>query len=189
MGNSADLEEFKWFSNLFKAIINEKFLITAFKGTLMIPCAGLGKGSQIKATHYKTSNRSSRNHMFVKAINDLPSMKNIKLIIRDNMENRDILEKKAKENFSNIKIQSIKSETNGQASTCLLGLVDVELNEPLIISACDNGVIYNKEYFRKLTTDNSIDIIVWGCRNFPGAIKSPEMYGWIEEDYIVKKSM
>ena len=189
-GTPADLEEFKWFSNLFKAIINEKISIeTPIKGTLMIPCAGLGKRFADQGYLLpKPLVEVLGNHMFVKAIYDLPSMNNIKLIIRDNMDNRDILEKKAKENFSNIKIQSIKSETNGQASTCLLGLEDVELNEPLIISACDNGVIYNKEYFRKLTTDNTIDIIVWGCRNFPGAIKSPEMYGWIEEeDSIVKK--
>ena len=65
---------------------------------------------------------------------------------------------------------------------------DVDLSKPLIISACDNGLIYNQEKFIELTKDNSVDIIVWGCRNYPGAANNPKMYGWIEEkDSIIKK--
>ena len=30
--------------------------------------------------------------------------------------------------------------------------------------------------------DNSVDIILWGARGYPGAIRSPEKYGWIDID-------
>ena len=57
----------------------------------------------------------------------------------------------------------------------------------MMISACDNGLIYDYKKFKELTQDDSIDLIVWGW-NFPGARKNPEMYGWIEEENsIVKK--
>ena len=46
----------------------------------------------------------------------------------------------------------------------------------------------NEEKFKSLISDKSIDIIVFGIRGFPGAIKNPEMYGWIEDqENIIKK--
>ena len=42
MGNSVDMEEFKWYSNLFKSKLKIKDDLSQF-GTLMILCAGLGK--------------------------------------------------------------------------------------------------------------------------------------------------
>ena len=62
------------------------------------------------------------------------------------------------------------------------------MEQPLIISACDNGAIYNFDLFKKLVEDNTKEIIVWGCIGYPGAIRNPEMYGWIEEkDNLIKK--
>ncbi len=33
-----------------------------------------------------------------------------------------------------------------------------------------------------LMDSNDIDVIVWGARGYPGAIRYPEMYGWIDAD-------
>ena len=126
--------------------------------------------------------------MLIQAINDMPKTKKIKLILREKMIKKDLLIKKVKEQLPKINIKLIKSQTKGQASTCLLGLEKNDLQNPLLISACDNGVIYDYQKFKTLTKDDSIDIIVWGSRNYPGALKNPEMYGWIKEkDNIVEK--
>ena len=41
---------------------------------------------------------------------------------------------------------------------------------------------YDPELFNQMLTDGSIDIIVWAARGYPGAIRSPENYGWIDCD-------
>lgn len=187
-GTPEDLKEFNWFSRMFKDKVKESknhpFL---HNGTLMIPCAGLGKrfsdeGYKLPKPLIEVSDKP----MLLQAIDDLPKLKNIKLIFKENLE-RNIISDLLKYN-SNIKIKLLKSQTDGQASTCLKGLENSDLYDPLIISACDNGVIYDQNRFNELIKDNSIDIIVWGCRNYPGAIKKPNMYGWmnVEKD-IVKK--
>ena len=103
--------------------------------------------------------------MLIQAIDDLPSMENIKLIFREDSINNYLLSSKIKKYLKKPNIQIIKSATKGQASTCLLGLEDVDLSKPLLISACDNGLIYNKAKFIELTKDNSIDIIVGVVEN------------------------
>ena len=43
--------------------------------------------------------------------------------------------------FSNAKISLLKEVSNGPADTCLSALDQIPLEEPLIISACDHGII------------------------------------------------
>jgi hypothetical protein len=56
------------------------------------------------------------------------------------------------------------------------------LDEPVTIAACDNGMLYDSDKFNDLMLDDDIDVIVWGARGYPGAIRSPEMYGWIDAE-------
>ncbi len=188
-GTPSDLEDFKWYSNLFKSKIRPKKNYSSQYGTLIIPCAGLGKRfSDCGYSLPKPLIEVSGKPMLLQAIDDLPLSKKIKFVFREETFNKYLLSSKIKKYINQENIQTIKSATNGQASTCLLGLENVDLLSPLTISACDNGLIYDEEKFQELSKDDTIDIIVWGCRNYPGATKNPEMYGWIEEENsIVKK--
>jgi len=71
----------------------------------------------------------------------------------------------------------------------MAGMEKVETEKPLTIAACDNGMIYNAEKFDMLMQNNEIDIIVWAARGYPGAMRNPEMYGWIDidENDMIKK--
>jgi len=60
----------------------------------------------------------------------------------------------------------------------------LNIDEPVTIAACDNGMIYDASTFQSLMELDDIDVIVWGARGYPGAIRSPEMYGWIDGDEI-----
>jgi len=51
---------------------------------------------------------------------------------------------------------------------------------PTTIGACDNGALYDVETFDKLAEDTSVDVIVWGVRGYPNAIRNPKMFGWID---------
>ncbi len=182
-GTPEDLEEYRWFSSMFKAMIKKEINNPLqIDGLLMIPCAGMGK--RFSDFGYKSPKplvKVSGKPMFIQAIKDLPIMEKTKLIVRKDMDMSNELCAEAKKYLSRIEIQLIESLTNGQAATCLLGLKKNDLEKPLIISACDNGLIYKKREFEELIGDKSIDIIVFGSRGYPGAIKKPNMYGWIEE--------
>ena len=52
----------------------------------------------------------------------------------------------------------------------------------MTIAACDNGLIYDGNKFKTLFNLRDVDVIVWGARGYPGAMHSPEMYGWIETE-------
>ena len=52
--------------------------------------------------------------------------------------------------------------------------------------------ITDEKLFDEIMIDDSIDIIVWAARGYPGAIRSPENYGWIDADaggYVKKVSV
>ncbi len=190
-GTPEDLSEFKWFSNLFtnkiKEATQEDFKL---EGTLIMPCAG--KGERFIKEGYKLPKpliEVSNKPMLIQAINDLNIFNKKKIIIRENLEKKDILVSKVKKYFPEAEITTIKKITNGQAETCLFSLNKKEMEHPIMISACDNGVLYNKQKLKNLISDKTIDIVVFGFRGFPGAIKNPEMYGWIEEKENIIKNI
>ena len=51
-----------------------------------------------------------------------------------------------------------------------------------MISACDNGVVYNSEKYRELIEDDSNDVIVWSFRSNQASKRNPNAYAWLEVD-------
>ena len=182
-GTPEDLEEYTWYSNLFKSLIsNKKENSKINDGCIMIPMAGegsrfLNEGYQKPKPLIKVSGKP----MFIQALNDLPISESTKFIIREDISLFSELKTNICETYPESDLTILKSPTRGQAETCYKGLSGLNLKNPLTISACDMGIIYNKKFFDSLLKDESIDIIIWGCRNYPGAIKKPNMYGWISE--------
>lgn len=184
-GTPTDLEEFKWYQEIFeKLTISNNDLSNSNEGCLLMPMAGIG--SRFIQKGYKTAKpliQVSGEEMYIKAIKDLPRMDTIKIITRE-----DIIEKR--ENFPNlnkkigkVNTKFLKNITEGQACTCLKAMEDKDINleKPLMISACDMGIIYDRDKYQSLFTSKDIDILVWGCKSFPGASKNPNMYSWIYE--------
>jgi hypothetical protein len=87
-------------------------------------------------------------------------------------------------NYDNVKIVEIDDTTDGQARTCQIGLdmSNVNLENPILISACDNGVYYDTKKYQDLLDDESIDIIVWSFRNNQASKTNPNAYAWLDVD-------
>jgi len=92
-------------------------------------------------------------------------------------------------NDGNVEIVELKELTEGQAITALLGLEKIDPNKPLTIAACDNGMIYDEEKYHEIFSDPKVDVIVWVTRNHPNAVKTPNSYGWVEEQGGVVRSV
>ncbi len=120
--------------------------------------------------------------MFTHAIKDLPKTEHYRFIF--NKQNKRLFEKALRGNLlkNDYSVKILNKHTDGQASTCEIGSNDLNKDSSATISACDNGMIYESKNFTKLINDPKCDIIIWGARGYPGAIKSPKMYGWIDYD-------
>ena len=83
-----------------------------------------------------------------------------------------------KKYYEDSSIISINKITDGQACTCNIGIINssLDLNKPILISACDNGVYYDREKYNTLLTDENVDVIVWTFRNNPTSRNNPNMY-------------
>ena len=153
--------------------------------TLILPMAGAGSRFSVKGYNKpKPLLDVCGLPMIVQAVNCLPETTNKAFICLDkHIENYNINETLHK-SFNNCNVFSINKITEGQACTTEIGInkLGLILEQPILISACDNGVYYNKEKYEKLLDDTNIDVIVWSFTNNPTSKNNPNMYAWMEVD-------
>jgi len=185
-GTPYDLEIYKSWSRYFENLTKPQQTITHDDNvTLILPMAG--KGSRFTEQGYslpKPLLDIDNVPMVIQAVNCLPQTKhNIFICLREHVQKWNI-DKKLMEVFSNTQIIDIENITAGQACTCELGInkFDVDLDKPILISACDNGVYYNTSKYAKLLEDENIDVIVWSFRNNQTSKVNPNMYSWLDVD-------
>ena len=185
-GTPEDLHEYKYWSDIFESLIEESEP-PRHDGALMLPMAG--KGSRFKAQGYhkiKPMIKVSGKPMFEQALNDLPLANLTRLVLRNDKELVEQVENKNTKDKKKYSIKILNDDTDGQASTALIGSKDINHESPITIGACDNGMIYKNKNFIELMNDSSTDAIVWSASGYPGSIKNPKMYGWIEYDKSTK---
>lgn len=182
-GTPGDLAEYRYFSDMFRMLNGNPQKSPPQPGTVMIPMAGAGKRfMDAGLDRPKPLIPVSGRPMVLQAAADLPAVPKIVLITReDQVGGEAVLEELAKEVFSLTTVE-IDYLTDGQARTCMAGFSDVAPGLPLTIGACDNGMLYQGATFKSLLEGGGADVIVWGIRGYPGAIKTPEAYGWVEEE-------
>ncbi|MBI5417185.1 hypothetical protein HZA55_04475 [Candidatus Poribacteria bacterium] len=181
-GTPRDLEEYQNWSNYFSSIIKPLNRINHQKNSInLIPLAG--RGNRFIQEGYENPKpliEVSGKPMIIQALNYLPSSEKQILVCLSEHLNNFPLEKEIKKNYPNAKIVSIDKVTEGQACTCAIGLKDENSEAPLLIGACDNGMLWNKDEYEKLLSDTATDIIVWSFKNHPSSEINPQMYGWIK---------
>ena len=186
-GTPNDFEEYCYWSNTFKGILNEKEPPEQ-KGALLMPMVGLG--SRYQKEGYSTSKPLilvSGSPMSVQSINDLPKTESQQIILRKDLPGIELLKKTLSDTTNAPRFTILNEITDGQATTCMQGVKELDPEEPVTIGACDHGMLYDSEIFQNLMLEDTVDIIVWGIRKYPGAIRSPEMYGWVDADFETGK--
>ena len=179
-GAPTDLEEYQYWSDTFRAILAEEDP-PMHDGMLLLPMAGVGSRFVNEGyTIPKPLIQVSSLPMAVQALNDLPITEHQRFIIRDEMDNNRELQKILEKSSTSAQFVTLDHLTDGQATTCVEGLNGVDTSIPITIAACDNGMIYSSVDFEKMMSSEDIDVIVWGARGYPGAVRSPQMYGWID---------
>lgn len=186
-GTPYDLEVYNDWSGYFNNIIKTKpFFKDTYNTTLILPMAGLG--SRFAQKGYKDPKPLldvNGYPMIIQAVNCLPDTTNkVFVCLEEHITKYPELKTKLNFSFPNCNIHEISSVTNGQACTTEIGVINsnIDLDMPILISACDNGVYYDPIKYKELMDDQSIDVIVWTFKNNPTSRNNPHMYAWLEVD-------
>ena len=185
-GTPEDVAEYNYWSKAFQGLITCSKSASSPKGAVVIPMAGLGQrfaneGYELTKPLIPVSGLP----MVIQATHDLPASEHQAFVLRADMPGYVDVMNQLSARYPNAIIKTIDRVTEGQACTALIGLDALQENvegehSPLTIGACDNGVLYDVESFDRLVEDTSLDVIVWGVRGYPNAIRNPEMFGWID---------
>ena len=159
-----------------------------------------GLGSRFSDEGYKIPKPLipvSNKPMIIKVIEALPKSDKWIFIVRKEHIDEHKIDEIIKKEIPNAIIVSVEKTTEGQACTCLLAEPYLDQDEPILIAACDNSSIYNKEKYEKLCNNEDIDSIIWTFTKSEKLNIKPEAYGWCKlrddnltiENMSVKKSI
>ena len=175
LGVPRDYEEFMYWQKTYNNINNtDKTVIE--NSTLIMPAAGLG--SRFKDTFKSPKpliEMKSGNKMFQDAIKYSFPSQNVVIVTRKDLDFYDEFEREANQ----YKFIGLNEITDGQALTIKAGLNE-NINGPIIINSCDQGILYDEDEFNRLYSD--ADIIICGLKNYNPAINKPTSFSWIKSD-------
>ncbi len=189
-GTPKDLREYESWSNCFRRMTDSasvKKVNVLENAICVIPMAGLGsRFSQRGYTEPKPLIPVDGTPMVVRATMDLPKTKDYVFVCLQEMLERYDIEPALLKAYPNAHIVKIPKVTEGQACTVVEGLMQSaladELERPLLVGACDNGMIFDEQKFFQLIADESIDAVAFTFRGHPPSVRNPQQYGWVEVD-------
>jgi NDP-sugar pyrophosphorylase family protein len=187
-GTPDDVAEYNNWSKAFRELITPPGSPAEPKGALVIPMAGLGQRFANEGyTLTKPLIPVSGLPMVAQATHDLPPAQQHVFVLRADMAGYANMRDTLKHLYPQAIIKTIDRVTEGQACTALIGLDALEdaagvISGPITIGACDNGALYDNDAFNTLLNNESVDVIVWGIRGYPNAMRHPTMFGWIDAE-------
>lgn len=183
-GTPRDLMEFIHWSDYFRGVLEKRKPVRVPQGMVtLIPMAGRGMRFQEEGyADPKPLIPVSGRPMIVQAVSYLPeSERSVFICLKEHLDHYD-LEDALRKAVPNVEIISLDHVTNGQACTCEIGMGSIDDNAPVLIAACDNGMLWNTDAYQDLMDDGTVDAIVWSFRHHPSSANNPNMYGWVKTD-------
>ena len=187
-GTPEDVAEYDTWSKAFRGLVTQSKNFTSLKGALIIPMAGLGQRFADECYLLtKPLIPVSGLSMVAQATHDLPLAEIHVFVLRTDMLGYADVANQLRTLYPKAIIKTIDRVTEGQACTALIGLDALEDEGgkscfPITIGACDNGALYDINAFGKLVNDPLVDVIVWGIRGYPNATRHAKMFGWIDAE-------
>lgn len=182
-GTPEDVQEYVMWSNYFKQLTGaaqEKVVLDCLN---LIPLAG--RGQRFMQDGYllpKPLIPVSGKPMIVQAAEQLPPAKRQAFVcLKDHVQTYHV-DQVLKSSYPRARFVVLDGVTEGQACSCAHGLTQEDNDYPLLIGACDNGLVWNCDKYRALLNDPSVDAIIWTFRNHPTSKRFPSMYGWVSVD-------
>lgn len=182
-GTPQDLEEYKGWSSAFRRLAVDDARRARQAGSVLVPMAGFGKrfadaGYPLPKPLIPVSGRP----MVIQATRDLPDAPATRFVLRKDLLNVDEIEQKLRTSFVGASTLVLDAGTDGQATTCALGIEGLDLDAPVTIGACDNSMLYDTAAFEREIGQGDADLLVWTIRGHADGRMRPQMFGWVMLD-------
>ncbi|HEY2759267.1 MAG TPA: NTP transferase domain-containing protein [Pirellulales bacterium] len=117
--------------------------------------------------------------MVVQVVNDLPAATRIVFIVHPAHEQRYEIGKSLRNCFPACRVVVAPGLTQGQACTVRLAESEIDLDEDVLVAACDATHLYDAGRFDQLRRGTAAQCIVWTYRGEPRVLEKPTAYGWV----------
>ena len=172
-GTPLDLDMYLKWSNYYRKALEGQKEVRLENCTLVFPMAGAG--SRFSKEGYEQPKPfipvNGRN-MFEQAVRCLPKTdRTIYACLREQTAPHPAGE-----------VLWIDGVLPGQACTTEKLVEVVNADSSILVSACDNGMLYDVDKFCSLVEDANNDVIVWSYRQNYTSFYNPNMYSWLDVD-------
>lgn len=176
-GTPEDLQDFLYWNMLFSKF--SRFNTDNAKKVkslpqLLMPMGGMGSRFRKEGYPPKPLCAVLNQPMFKTAVNFLPcSSENPIFVLRKDIENE------IRNLYPNSTSVVLDAETEGQAITCLKAKDFLNLDQPILVSACDHGLLWNQNQWQALM-DLDPDMVVFTQVNYPDCRRNPNSYAYVQ---------
>ena len=175
-GTPLDVNMYLQWSNYYKAVLDGNKPLKIKNCVTALPMAGAG--NRFKKDGFaipKPFLIVNDNYMVDQAEHCLPRTdKTVYACLKSHMSMLPL------EDYSHV--VWIDDVLEGQACTTEKIMKEIDDDTSILLSACDNGVLYDSDKFADLIEDPQNDIVVWSYRNNYTAYRNPDMYSWLDVD-------
>lgn len=173
-GTPNDLQDFEYWEKTYSGK-NRTAGLRGVTAQLLMPMAGFGSRFKTVSNKPKPLIELEKTPMFLKAVASLPEAKKNVYVTREDIVAE--LTRKQKENGSFVSLNYVPE---GQALTTELGLPALDLEQEVLVSACDHGVVLDLSKWKRFSEKPQCDAAIFTVRGFPGTRRSPLSYSYVD---------
>lgn len=147
---------------------------------LIVPMAGLGQRfADAGYTTPKPLIPICGVPMVVRAVQDLPQAGHIVFVVHPRHIEEYQVDRALRRHFPGCSVAVTPGLTEGQACTVRLGCEEIDLDDDVLVCACDNTHVYDAARFDFLRRESGAEVIIWTYRNDARVLRSPKSFGWV----------
>lgn len=173
-GTPEDLQDWQYWQRSFAAWKRqEKAGPVAYEAQLLIPMAGLGSRFAAEGLPPKPLIPVMGAPMFDNAAGMVPASKQSPVYIA-RVEFSAEIEAAAPD----ATVIALDAPTDGQAVTTGMGEPALDPERPVLVSACDHGLVWDPAAWQALMAEEP-DVVIVGQRDYPGAERKPHHFAYL----------
>lgn len=148
---------------------------------IVVPMAGAGQ--RFVDAGYQTPKpliEVSGLPMVVRAVRDLPAADRSVFIVQREHVERHRIDAELARYLPESRVVVAPGLTEGQACSVALAAEQLDPEDGVIVGACDNTHVYDRDRLAALTRRSDLDCLVWTYRGEPRVAAKPQQYGWVK---------
>lgn len=150
---------------------------------IVVPMAGAGQRfSRAGYTLPKPLIPVSGVPMVVRAVGDLPPADRLVFVCHSEHVAIHKIDQQLARYFPECRVVVAPGLTAGQACSVRLAGEHLDLDQPVLVAACDNTHLYDRARLAKRMADPQIDCLIWTYRHDPRVLVRPQAHGWVRAE-------